>query len=60
MKGKKVQEFCTRQDSSLLLLFSGSCLAFAVSSLGREVALCSGTCTECVIVLTGEGAQVAY
>lgn len=28
IKGKKVQEFCTRQDSSLLLLFSCLCCEF--------------------------------
>ena len=53
-----MQESCTRQNPSLLLLFSASCLAFAVNSVGKEVMFCSGTCTECVIVHTGEGAQV--
>lgn len=55
-----MQVFCTRKDSSLLLLFSGSHLAFAVSFIGREAVLCSDTCTEYDIVHKGEGAHGVY
>lgn len=60
IKGKKVQVFCTRKGSSLLLLFSGTCLAFSVSFVGREVVLRSGICTEYDIVHKGESTQVFY
>lgn len=55
-----MKEFCTRQDSSLQLLFLDSCLAFAVGFGGREEVLCSESCSECVIVNKGESTQVVY